>query len=487
MNLRTLSAGLIIKDSGGNLDVDIRKIHCDSRKVRPGDLFAVIVDMYRDGRTYIQNAIDAGAIALLVSENPGEVSVPWIRVPQVAAAMGPMCAKLLGGEPALELIGVTGTNGKTTTCHLLEAILLTAGRIPGFVGTTAGARYAGKTVSTGLTTPEAPELHELFADMRENGVNSVAMEVSSHGIALKRVEGCDFTVGVLTGIGSDHLDFHGDHTNYVETKVNWLLGEVQANPACKGVVVPNDDDGGLEVLSEFRKKILTFGPDDSADIYPDQIDMSPSGTRGRIATPVGTLTLDVRLPGRHNVRNAMAAIGAALLLDVEPIAIVDGLMRVSGVPGRLQGIPNERGIHVVVDYAHTPDALETALASLRELSSGRLIVVFGCGGDRDRAKRPKMGAIAYNGADLIVMTSDNPRNEDPGAILDEIVLGLPVDADPSNFVVEVDRRQAIQYAVQQAAAGDTVLIAGKGHEVGQVVGDVVNPFDDRVVAAEALA
>ncbi len=488
MRLQQLLADVLVRKSAGDLEVEVGRLHCDSRKVGAGDVFAAIVDVYRDGRKFVDAAIEAGAAALVLPEAPaGELSVPWIVVPNVPGALAQMCATRYGHpSKSLDLIGVTGTNGKTTTCHLLESILTSAGKTPGLLGTTTGARYAGKIVTTGLTTPESPELQMLLADMVSSGVDSVAMEVSSHGIALKRVEACEFVAGVLTGIGRDHLDFHADQEDYAETKVNWLLGEVQASPRCRGVVVPADDEWGMEVHREFRKPILTFGFDDDADIQPSALDMTPVRTRGRLSTPQGTLTLDLGLPGRHNVRNAMAAVAVAQILELEPIALVEGLMRVRGVPGRFEPVANDRGISILVDYAHTPDALGAAIASLREVTDRRLVVVFGCGGDRDREKRPEMGRVAAEGADVVVVTSDNPRSEAPGEIIEEILLGLPLDVT-AEVHVEPDRREAIRLALTEVAAeGDVVLIAGKGHETGQTIGEETVPFDDRVVAREVM-
>ncbi len=489
MTLQDLLQRVIQHDSCGDLSLEVGQVCSDSRTVQPGDLFCAQNDVYHRGDSFISAAIEAGAAALIVDKPPSsEVQVPWVRVPNVAAAIAELAAAN-AGRPSekLDLVGVTGTNGKTTTCHILEAILLMAGRKPGLMGTTTGARYAGKTVNTGLTTPEAPALQTILADMASSGVNTAAVEVSSHGVALHRVAACEFAVGVLTGIGRDHLDFHESLEDYAETKVNWLLGPVHASRFNKGAVVPFDDPWGQEVLSEYRRRILSFGFDEDADIYPTALELGTTRTRGRIATPEGTLTLDLRLPGRHNVRNAMAAIGTAQILGIEPIAIVEGLARVGGVPGRLERVPNERGITVFVDYAHTPDALATTIASIRELTEGRIIVAFGCGGDRDRSKRPEMARVCHGAADIIVVTSDNPRSEDPYAIIEEVLLGIPVDADPTSIHVEADRATAIAVAIDLAGEGDIVLIAGKGHESGQTFADQVLPFDDRQVAQEVLA
>ena len=491
MKLRELLTHVLVRQTHGDLDVEVDQVRSDSRKVEPGDVFAAQNDVYHQGDKFIGAALEAGARALVVETLPEGLpaELPVVVVPNAAEALAHMSAARFG-QPSthLDLIGVTGTNGKTTTCHLLEPILLMAGRTPGLIGTAIGARYAGKTLNTGLTTPEAPELQAILSDMVRDGVNAAAIEVSSHGIALKRSEGCAFAIGVLTGIGRDHLDFHESQQAYVDTKVNWLLGEVQQSPTCRGAVVPWDDPAGQEVLSEFRKPILTFGYDEEADIYPTALELQPTLTRGRIATPEGTLTLELRgLPGRHNVRNAMAAIGTALLLGVEPISIVEGLQRFSGVPGRLEPVPNNRGISVLVDYAHTPDALQATIAALREVTEGRIVVVFGCGGDRDKEKRPEMARVAHRGADVLVVTSDNPRSEDPVAIIDEILLGIPADATPETVHVEVDRKLAIEKAIGLAATGDLVLVAGKGHERGQTSGGQTIPFDDRAVCAEVLA
>ena len=490
MKFTELARDVIVKYQGGALaEVEVRRIHCDSRKIQPGDLFCALVDAYRDGREFVPAAIEAGAVGLVLPARPEvDPGVPWIAVPNVAEALARMAAAVMDHPSRkMTLVGVTGTNGKTTTCHILEAIVQSALKRPALLGTTVGARYANKTVTTGLTTPEAPELQELLADMVQAEVDVCAMEVSSHGIALKRVEACEFAAGVLTGVGSDHLDFHADHADYAQTKVEWLLGEVQASPTCLGVVVPIDDEFGREVHQEFRKNVITFGWDEDADIFPSALEMTPTGSRGRISTPEGTLSFDLKLAGRHNVRNAMAAIGAAQILGLEPIAIVEGIMRVRGVPGRFEAVENQRGFTVLVDYAHTPDALDAAISSVRELTEGRIIVVFGCGGDRDRAKRPEMARVVADKADHIVVTSDNPRTEDPHEIIEEILLGIPVGAAAGRIHVEPDRRAAIELAIGLAEPGDVVLIAGKGHETGQIIGEEKLPFDDRIVAAEVLA
>ena len=484
MDLEHLIADLSPLQRGGGLNVPIRRAMCDPSRVEPGDLFAVIVDTYRDHRGAIGDAIAAGAAALLLPEAPTQrLPIPWVTVASVPHALGRVCAAL-AGHPSrdLALVGVTGTNGKTTTCHMLEAVIAAAGRRAGLLGTVSGARFAGAERKTGLTTPEAPELQALLAEMVAAGVEAAAMEVSSHGIAMGRVEGCRFAAGVLTTIGSDHLDFHGDHAAYVRTKLGWLLGPVQASGG--GLVLPADDPWGADAARRAPHRTLTFATEGPADIRPQELVMTAGGSRARVATPAGPLALDLRMPGRHNLRNALATIGAALILDLPLDAIAAGLRHLSGVPGRFQPVPNDRGLSVLIVYAHTPDALEAALCAARDITAGRLLLVFGCGGDRDRTKRPEMARVAAAHADAVVVTSDNPRSEDPASIIDDILVGLPRDQAHD---VEPDRAAAIGLALGLARPGDTVLIAGKGHESGQVLAAHTVPFDDAVVAAALLS
>jgi UDP-N-acetylmuramoyl-L-alanyl-D-glutamate--2,6-diaminopimelate ligase len=487
MMLSTLLKNVMVRESSSDMDVDIQSIRMDSRKIKSGDLFAAVKDFYRDAHSYIAHAVEQGAAAVLLSDAPtSDIGVPWVRVHNVLEYLGPMCSTLYGHPSTkLAVVGITGTNGKTTTAQMIESILHSASIKSGFIGTT-GVRYGDIETTTGLTTPEAPEFQELLFKMEADGVQAAAVEVSSHGIALKRVHGTQFTCGVFTGLGRDHLDFHEDMTDYTETKVNWMLGEVDHSPIGQGAVVPLDDETGRVILSEFRGRIYTFSFDDDADIYPQALKYSEKGTQGRLVSPHGSLSLNLNVPGKHNVRNAMAAAGAALIMDIEPIAIVEGLQRFRGVPGRFESIANDREMFIYIDYAHTPDALRAALGSLREISSGRVIVVFGCGGDRDRLKRPEMAHVAVENADLIVVTSDNPRSEDPESIVNEILAGIPGGADGDRVFVELDRTAAITAAIKMAKPGDAILVAGKGHESGQIIGDKVIPFDDAKVVAEVL-
>ena len=488
MKLDALLVGLLVKSVRGDLDTDVTGVRTDSRKVKPGDIFCAQQDRYHDGLQYVNDAVTNGAAALVCETLPeSPLDIPCVVVPNAAIAAAQLAAALLKHpSQQLNLVGITGTNGKTTTALILRAILAVARRRWGVLGTTVGARWMDRHIATGLTTPEAPELQAILAAMVQDEIDTCAMEVSSHGIALHRVAACDFAVGIFTGLGRDHLDFHESLEDYADTKVNWLLGEVQQSRTLKGVVAPIDDPYGAEILSEFRYSTMTFGFTDEADIYPVDMELTPSGTRGRISTPSGTLTVSLRLAGRHNVRNAMAAIGAALLLDIEPIDIVDGLSRVPTVRGRFEPVPNDKQLHVLVDYAHTPDALETAIGSLRELTEGRVITVFGCGGDRDREKRPEMAQAAYAHSDVVVVTSDNPRSEDPDQIIHDIQKGIPETDSDTTVIVEVDRKTAIAKAIELATPADVVLIAGKGHETVQIIGTESLPFDDVLIAQECM-
>jgi UDP-N-acetylmuramoyl-L-alanyl-D-glutamate--2,6-diaminopimelate ligase len=390
--------------------------------------------------------------------------------------MGPMSASFFGRpSDRLAAIGVTGTNGKTTTTYLLEAILRADGRVAGVIGTT-GVRIDGRTVPFDRTTPEAPDLQRLLSRMIADGVDAVAMEVSSHGLDQHRVDGTAYDCAVFTNLSRDHLDYHGSLERYFEAKARLFTPELSARG-----VTNADSAQGRRLLEDAPIPMVSFSVHSGADVSPDGVEVSASG----ISFTLGGRRFASSLRGTFNVYNCLAALAAAREVGIEDEVIARGMAALRGVPGRLE--PVEMGQHftVVVDYAHTPDSLENVLRAGRELTpTGRLIVVFGCGGDRDRGKRPLMGRAATALADLSVLTSDNPRSEDPLAILDEIRSGADGGGD---YTVEPDRRAAIRLAVHSAGRGDLVVIAGKGHETGQEFGDRVVPFDDRSVAGEELS
>jgi UDP-N-acetylmuramoyl-L-alanyl-D-glutamate--2,6-diaminopimelate ligase len=440
--------------------VEVTSVTHDSRQVKPGALFCCLPGRRSDGHRYAAQAVDSGAVALL-AERAVDVSPTQVLVADARLQMA-RAAAAFWGHPSrrLDVVGVTGTNGKTTTTWLLRAILEAAGRPTGMIGTLAGA----------LTTPESTDLQAELAGMAAQGKAAVAMEVSSHALAQARVESIRFSVAVFTNLGRDHLDFHRSMEDYFAVKARLFDPERAA-----AAVVNVDDPHGRLLLETARVPARSFSLGDLSDLR--------TGLEGSTAT-WRDRRLHVPLGGLANVANALAAAGAALELGVEEDAIVEGLATAEPVPGRYQRIDRGQPFSVVVDYAHTPDALEQLLVAARSSGGGRVVVVFGCGGDRDREKRPLMGRVAATLADVAIITSDNPRHEEPRTVLADVVAGA---SGPGQISTEVDRRTAIARALSLAAAGDVVLVAGKGHETSQTVGSRRVDFDDRVVVAEELA
>ena len=446
----------------------------DTREVAPGSLFFCIPGATVDAHDLAADAVRAGAAALVV-ERWLDVAAPQVLVGSVRAAMGPMSAVLFGRPAeAMTTVGVTGTNGKTTTTYLVESILRAGGSVPGVIGTT-GARVAGEPVPLARTTPEAPDLHRLLASMRDRGVRAVAIEVSSHALAQDRVGGVRFDVAAFTNLSQDHLDFHGDMETYFRAKASLFTPE-RASASAIGI----DDDHGRRLRTETSVPGLTYGLSPDADVRGTDLEVDATGISFRVG---GTAVRSV-LRGSFNVLNCLCAVAIARLMGIDDGIAAAGIGALTGVPGRLEPVEEGQDFLVVVDYAHTPDSIQTVLAAARDVASGRVIAVFGCGGDRDRAKRPLMGAAASSAADLTVLTSDNPRTEDPLTIIAEIESG--VRGGGGTYRIEPDRRAAIRAAIRAASAGDVVVIAGKGHEQGQTFADRTVPFDDRSVAAEEL-
>jgi UDP-N-acetylmuramoyl-L-alanyl-D-glutamate--2,6-diaminopimelate ligase len=434
----------------------------DSRATRPGMLYCCVRGERFDGHQFASEAVGAGAVAVLC-ERPVPVDVPQVVVGAVRPALGPLAASLYGHPArAMTVAGVTGTNGKTTTTHLLGAMLRAGGLKSAVLGTLGGER----------TTPEAPELQAHLAELRDDGVDAVAMEVSSHALIQHRVDAVRFAAATFTNLTLDHLDYHGDMSAYFEAKARLF------EPGRSDLAVVNvDDPWGRRLLARIQtagREVLPFSLGDAALLRVDA-----GGSRFRW----GGLELSTPLVGRFNVSNALAAATTARALGVADGAIAEGLARVRAVRGRFEPVDAGQPFTVLVDYAHTPDGLEQALAAAREVCPGRVIVVFGCGGDRDRTKRPLMGATAVRLADLAVLTSDNPRGEDPERIIAEVAAGA---SGPGALVVDVDRAHAISTALAAATPDDVVVIAGKGHETGQEVGGERHPFDDVEVARSAL-
>ncbi len=474
--------------AGGAVDVPIAAISYDSRRVVPGAVFVALKGLKADGGAFVDQAIGRGAKAIVSeSAKPDGVDAPWIVVRDARLALA-LLADRFFNHPSrrMPVIGVTGTNGKTTTAYLLCAVLDAAGRRAGMLGTVA-YRIGGDDREASRTTPEAPDVQQLLNEMLEQGSQSAVMEVSSHALSLKRVDGMRFAAGVFTNLTRDHLDFHADMEAYFAAKRR--LFEMLPDGA-PGVI--NLDDPRGASLVEIAKRPVTYGITSKADVTPGPIEMTLAGMRFDVTTPQGRFALTSKLVGRPNVYNILAATAAAVSLEVPPDAVQRGIANLSGVPGRFEVVsPASDSITVVVDYAHTDDALRNLLETARPLTSKRLITVFGCGGDRDRSKRPLMGMVAARLSDVVVITSDNPRSEEPRRIIEEIERGIPAGSQSSARapIVEsvVERAEAIDRAVSIAADGDVVLIAGKGHEKYQQIGDRVLPFDDGEVARAALA
>jgi UDP-N-acetylmuramyl-tripeptide synthetase len=490
VRLAELLIGVEVVDVTGNHEVHVAEVRDDSRAVGRGDLFVATRGQTVDGHAYIAAAAERGAVAFVVED---DVPTPGVRVRvrSTAVALARLAANRWGRPAdALTLIGITGTNGKTTTTFLSEALARAAGGRPDAAGvlTTVTYRWGSESRPAPFTTPTPLVLHETLAEMRAAGVTHVAMEASSHALELHRLDGVRFRVGAFTNLTQDHLDFHGTMEAYRDAKARLFRDHLTAD----GVGVVNvDGEGGPWMLGEVRGAALAVSArrDATAAVRPTALTQTVDGSLIEFATPVGAVEVRSPLIGAFNLENLAVAVGIGVALGLHREAIGQALSGVAGVPGRLERVPNRAGLGVFVDYAHTPDALERVMAALRPITRGRLIVVFGCGGDRDRSKRPIMGRLVARDADLPFVTSDNPRTEDPQSILDMIVAGVHElrPGKDGGFEVEIDRRVAIERAIGAARPGDVVLIAGKGHEDYQIIGKTKQHFDDREEAAKALA
>jgi len=493
--------------SGASGDPVIRGLTYDSRSVAPGDLFVALRGAVSDGHDYLEQAISLGAAALLVeraSDDLSDQDRSWIVVPDTRRALAPLAARFYG-DPATEctMIGVTGTNGKTSTTYLVESILAQAGLRTGLIGTVE-IRYAAERLAAVNTTPESLDLQRLLRSMLTHGIEAAVLEVSSHGLELGRVTGCNFRVGAFTNLTQDHLDFHGSMDAYLASKAR--LFREHLSPG--GAAVINIDDPAGEKLSTIAQSAgatlwrCTRNPEREAELRLLAADTTLEGTRATIDWPEhGPLEVTLPLLGDFNLENLLVACGVAAALGIEPSAVAEGTASCPQVPGRMERVESEGpgrgavGPTVIVDYAHTPDAVEKLLQAVRPLARGQLIAVFGCGGDRDKAKRPLMAAAVARNADRAIATSDNPRTEDADAILRDVEVGLSGMSriEPEGFggaqggyCVLRDRREAIALAITSANPNDTVVIAGKGHEDYQIIGREKLPFDDRVEARRIL-
>jgi len=475
-SLADLAAAAPNVEVRGGLDVRVTDVTYRSGDVVPGALFFCVRGDHVDGHAFAPAAADAGAAAV-VAEHEVPVRCAQLLVPSVREVMGPVSAAFFGNpSERFPVAGVTGTNGKTTTTYLLESVFDAAGATPGVIGTT-GVRIAGEHVPFDRTTPEAPDLQRVLARMAAAGVRAATMEVSSHGLDHHRVDGTRYACALFTNLSQDHLDYHGTMEAYFLAKARLFTGALSRAGA-----VNVDTPEGERLAAQSSVPTTTFGIRSAdADVVATGVTLDGGGLSFR----VGGLLVRSRLRGPYNAMNCLGAVVAARLLGFEDRAIAEGIEALAGVPGRLEAVDAGQPFTVVVDYAHTPDSLENVLRAVRELAGGgRVIVVFGCGGDRDRGKRPLMGRFATELADLTVITSDNPRSEDPLGIIGEIREGA--EAGGGSFAVEPDRRAAIGLALYEARAGDVVVVAGKGHETGQQFADRTVPFDDREVVRDEL-
>jgi UDP-N-acetylmuramoyl-L-alanyl-D-glutamate--2,6-diaminopimelate ligase len=493
MKLRELLADWPGVTVEGSREVEIAAVEHDSRTVVPGSLFVCIRGFRQDGHGFIAEAAARGAVAVVVEGDRATVGAPpgmtVVRVRDSRVALA-VAANRFFDNPSgsLRMIGVTGTNGKTTTTYLAEAILGAAGRTVGLLGTIE-YRCGAVTFPGERTTPESSDLHSLLRRMSALGAWAAVMEVSSHSLALHRVEGCEFDVGIFTNLTQDHLDFHGSMHTYAEAKARLfqMLGR-DRRKAGEAAAVLNADDPWTPFMAEAtRARVIRYGISAEADLRVREMSLRLAGIRAVLESPWGALEIESALVGQHNLANILGAAGACLHLGVSRERVQEGVRNLRAVPGRFEKVEAGQPFGVVVDYAHTPDALERVLQFAREYATGRVITVFGCGGDRDRGKRPLMGEAAALLSDFVIVTSDNPRSEDPLAVIADIQAGVnTVSAGGKRHDTIADRREAITAALARAREGDLVVIAGKGHETYQILRDRTIPFDDRVVAREAL-
>ena len=489
MLLRALEGRVEILDRHGNLDVSINAITDDSRCVSPHGLFVAVKGERVDGHEFIPTAIRGGMGALVSQQPVGEVSLPFVRVDDSRKALGLLGSRFYGDPSShVRMIGVTGTNGKTTTTYVCKALLESLGRPVGLIGTVA-YQIGDRTMPATHTTPGSLELQQLLAQMVSGGCITAVMEVSSHALAQDRTSGCEYDVAVFSNLTQDHLDFHKTMEEYFQAKLRLFTGLKGGRKANKRAIVNIDDPYGHRIVECCPAPVWTYGLNAKADLRAEAVRLSLQGTIFTAVTPVGSFPIESHLVGEHNVYNLLAAIGVALHEGATPAQIREAVAKVVNVPGRFERVLAGQPFTVAVDYAHTEDALVRLLTAAQALKTGRIITVFGCGGDRDRGKRPKMGEAAVRYSDVVILTSDNPRTEDPLSILEQVEVGV-VKALRQRPHVQYrkvpDRREAIGEAVREARRSDMVLIAGKGHEDYQIIGTKKVHFDDREVARDAI-
>jgi UDP-N-acetylmuramoyl-L-alanyl-D-glutamate--2,6-diaminopimelate ligase len=487
--LSALEGRVDVLERRGDLDQAVTAVTDDSRAAGSGSLFVAVKGERVDGHAFVKNAVQAG-VGAVVAQAPVEIgSLPFARVADSRKALGLIGSRFYG-DPSGKMmtVGITGTNGKTTTTYVSKALLEGVGRRVGLIGTVA-YQVGQETIPASHTTPGALELQRLLARMESAGLNTVVMEVSSHALALDRTAGCDYDVAVFTNLTQDHLDFHQTMEEYFQAKLRLFTELGRGRKSGQRAIVNMDDPRGPQIRASCRVPVWGYAIAGKADLRAERVKLSMGSSIFHAATPAGTFPVESHLVGEHNVYNLLAAIGVALHAGATSDQIREAVGLVHNVPGRFERVMAGQDFTVIVDYAHTEDALLRLLSAAQSLRTGRVITVFGCGGDRDRGKRPKMGRVAVEYSDVVILTSDNPRTEDPAAILHDVEIGVREALQRRNRVeyhLIADRREAIATAVRLARRGDMVLIAGKGHEDYQIVGTKKFHFDDREVAREVI-
>ncbi len=478
MKLKEIVKNLEILEPRADLEMEISGVSYDSRRTQPGDLFVAVRGFESDGHRFIPKAVEKGAVAVLCETAP-EDGTPYVRIADCRLGLA-LASREFFGNPASEMtmIGITGTSGKTTSSYLLKHLLESKlDAKVGLIGTN-GNMIGDEFLHTEHTTPESYELHRLFRSMADAGCTHVVMEVSSHSLTLERVAGIEYDVGLYTNLSQDHLDFHGTMEEYAAAKKK-LFSQ------CRVGCVNLDDKWAAFMMEGAKCPVHTFSIDrNDADLTAKDVRLSASGVRFAAVNDSGLALTRLSIPGRFSVHNALGVMSVGLALGISLSDCADAMSTAKGVKGRLEIVPTDRDFSVIIDYSHKPDALENVLKTLRPVTKGRLMALFGCGGDRDKAKRPIMGAIAADNADLVIVTSDNPRTEDPEEIIREILEGMKGKRTQTKVIC--DRVEAIHWAIDNAGAGDVILLAGKGHEDYQVVGHEKHHMDEREIVAEYL-
>ncbi|HBF43110.1 MAG TPA: UDP-N-acetylmuramoyl-L-alanyl-D-glutamate--2,6-diaminopimelate ligase [Desulfobacteraceae bacterium] len=503
MQLGRLVSGMTVMEFLGDPETEIEGLAYDSREVKPGYLFVALRGQTLDGHDFIKKAVQNGAVAIVAESSPGEnicKTSALVKVPSSRVTLSELAASFYNRPfKNMNLVGITGTNGKTTTSYLLESILLAAGARPGVIGT-INYRMPGQTWEAPVTTPESLDLMKTLRKMADANVTDVVIEVSSHSLVQGRIKGCPFRIAVFTNLTRDHLDYHGSMEEYFRAK-SLLFSGLKKGESNNNVsaVINMDDTRGKDLTGLTDAAVMTYGLGKDCHVRADLLQSTKDGLVARLITPAGETDIQSSLIGDFNIYNIMAASAVALCMDIDLDTVALGINNLKCVPGRLEVVKNSRSLVIVVDYAHTPDALLKALEAARNLAKGHLITVFGCGGDRDRGKRREMGRVAGNISDVVFITSDNPRTEDPSAIASPIEKGVRQSGLGNleglndsrmagcGYVLDLDRRNAIRRAVGMAGETDIVLIAGKGHEDYQVIGKGRRYFDDRKEALEAAS